>query len=114
MAGGRERREVGSELGLKCLSGARDADSTGEVTHTQLPPNLPRPGAGMKDSCHVIRDTFPGSPRPDSQRPRRDGPYPLGFPQPLSLPPAMPQGHVSVFTPLLAASHCPQGFPCPK
>lgn len=64
----------------------RVADSTGEVTHTQLPPHLPRPGAGMRGSCHVIRDTFPGSPRPDSQRPRRDGPYSWASPSPSAGP----------------------------
>lgn len=79
-------RAVGAELGLRCPAGARVADSTGEVTHTQLPPHLPRPGAGMRGSCHVIRDTFPGSPRPDSQRPRRDGPDSWASPSPSACP----------------------------
>lgn len=55
----------------------------------------------MRDSCHVIRNTFPGCPRPESQRFGREGPYPLDSPQSLSCP-HIPQGHVSMFTPLLS------------
>lgn len=72
----------GSEQGLRCPARAESADSTGQVTHSQLATRLPCPGTGMKESLPGYQGTFPESPRPDSEAGggRREGTSPLGFP----------------------------------
>lgn len=83
---------AGSQPWLRCPAGAGDTNSFhgGGDTHTSGHLASPAPGQECESNCHVIRDIFPESPKPDSPRLRRRGPSP-GLPRgPHALSPPPP------------------------
>lgn len=52
-----------TEPGLRYAPGAGDTNSNGEVTHSQLSPNLPRPEAGMREQLPRYRGYISWDPK---------------------------------------------------